>query len=254
MKKTLITLAALAMASVASAGTLAEKPDSPLLYADTYTAFPAQNVVVKEKLGSAFTMTLAINWDAACEYVGDWQRKATVAQVGSYTNNWWKSEIRMFETSEGSGDLRVGIRFDKDGMKDLHTDYGNVTVTSNTISDLGGGNIKFDQATYCVDGRLILTWTFDGSSTYTLSALKNDGTLGTATLAATEGTLWDSIGEEFGTVTYPAPAGIVNLGVTYAGVLDEADILAVSKAIPEPTTATLSLLALAGLAARRRRK
>ncbi len=244
MKKTLITLAALAMASVAQAADLAD--------ADLRVFAPEQNDVAKSYISSdnAFTMTLVIDWQKALDTVGDWNNKATIAEVGSYTNGWWASRLRVFEKGTS---LQVGIGYDKDGWKDLHTDYENVSVTGSGMS-LGGGNILFDKETYCVDGRLVLTWTFDGTDTYTLSALKNDGTLGTATLATTEGTLWDSIGEEYGKVTFPAVTGFVVDVAAFQGVLGEDNIIAVSEAIPEPTTATLSLLALAGLAARRRRK
>ncbi len=253
MKKTLITLAALAMASVAQAVTLED--------ADLRVPAPEQNEGANTTISTnqAYTMTLVIDWDTALSTVGNWSNKATIVEVGSVNNGWWSTQLRMFD-DEKTG-LQVGIRFNKDTdgdgtgeWLDLHEDNGNVTVTSSGITNTGKGNILFDKATYCVNGTLTLTWTFDGTDTYTLSALKNDGTLGTATLVAKEGTLWDSIGAEYGKVTFPAVTGFVEDAAAFKGVLGKDDIIAVSKAIPEPTTATLSLLALAGLAARRRRK
>ncbi len=213
----------------------------------------------------AFTLTFVINWQNALDYVGDWNNKKEIVNVGSFSNGWWKQGLQMFDNNTT---LQVGIYYWKDttnnGVDDstknaIHTDIsGCCTVTGSEGLDLGGGNIAFDQKTFCVDGRLVLTYTFDGSNTFTLSALTTKDTLATATITTNDGVLWDSIGAEYGYLDFPAHAtenSIVNQVVAFKGVLSTDDILAISKdVIPEPTTATLSLLALAGLCARRRRK
>ncbi len=86
--------------------------------------------------------------------------------------------------------------------------------------------------------------------------------------------IFDKQGQQIGTTTYGSSTGLrtsaslasiefsdaVTSAYLYTERLSEADIKAVTSelgkmaAIPEPTTATLSLLALAGLAARRRRR
>lgn len=59
-------------------------------------------------------------------------------------------------------------------------------------------------------------------------------------------------GVETGSFTISVPFGTVSEVQTWTGEVT-ADTIAESKLVPEPTTAALSLLALAGLAARRRR-
>ena len=56
-----------------------------------------------------------------------------------------------------------------------------------------------------------------------------------------------------GSFKISVPQGSVNNIHTWTGIVS-ADDIAATKTVPEPTTATLSLLALAGLAMRRRRK
>lgn len=90
-------------------------------------------------------------------------------------------------------------------------------------------------------------------------------TLFTATNMAQNAGTWNASGVSVvdangNTLTYTTDedkigtAGYYWLESTYAGEGTTNAVMLVAKAVPEPTTATLSLLALAGLAARRRRK
>ena len=105
--------------------------------------------------------------------------------------------------------------------------------------------------------------TFSGSRGATFSTtltmgetytLKNVGGDGNQTVSLYAGT--DVTGAALGTVTYNGNMNGGNADTTMGSVVNSqyAYVPTPAPSVPEPTTATLSLLALAGLAARRRRK
>ena len=86
-----------------------------------------------------------------------------------------------------------------------------------------------------------------------LTVLTNDGKC-TDLTASLAGLRWSSMGD---ITTISIDTDVVSTGYAFDGFLDTNSAYALNRAalgVPEPTTATLSLLALAGLAMRRRRK
>ena len=109
-----------------------------------------------------------------------------------------------------------------------------------------------------------LSWSTGSIATLVMTYSYDTGTTGVFTIADDKGNVLNQIGGDFYTGLRGSNINFDSLqlhsSVTSAYVFDhvmtsaEAKALGASMAIPEPTTATLSLLALAGLAARRRRK
>ncbi len=232
MKKTLITLAALAMASVAQADIFTDNlklADWDVTAKETYdTTFSN---------GGAYTLTFALDWNAVVSEIPSLDNK-TLIQMGSTPSDWFKSAV------------------------DLNVNGTDITVSARV--DYSGGwhdfvEITFDKDSFCIDGLLKLSVSFDGTDTYTLSAMKADEN-NTIVSASADNPYEDwnlaGAGQTYGKVLigHGISGDVVDSMLAFDTVLDEAGLKAASKAIPEPTTATLSLLALAGLAARRRRK
>lgn len=101
--------------------------------------------------------------------------------------------------------------------------------------------------------KMVLTLTYasaaSGGSTY-MTVVLNDGTTleySGQTSSSFKFTYTDVLGVS-------ANDDLVNSVYLFGSVLDASAVQSIHQSIPEPTTATLSLLALAGLAARRRRK
>ncbi len=117
--------------------------------------------------------------------------------------------------------------------------------SNSTSLTLGAANVE--------DGKAVVTYTFGGGNTKTLTLYALD--VATGTLASTSiETGWE-VSAAFDRLTVDTASGAVERAIVFNTALSSTEILALSTSvIPEPTTATLSLLALAGLAARRRRK
>lgn len=132
---------------------------------------------------------------------------------------------------------------------------GYISMTTGTATDNHFSAAKTD---------LRLTANSWNTITYTLSNNKWTATLGTTTSVAKElGTItWDTSADQVNKYSIGVKAPGYNSGAT--GLNDSGCKIAnmtiaytaapSTPVVPEPTTATLSLLALAGLAARRRRK
>ena len=174
------------------------------------------------------------------------------------------------------------INFDGTSDIGLQTNYGSYNHdsndgTPNVINTSGlwgcwnganaytfGSNSGFESASF---------WEGGVTAAVTLTYEYSKGTSGTFTLLDAEGNVLQSVGGEYNTT-------LRGQGLTYSSVVFDSNIVTntyvfnqvvtaeeakslgkaaataalQSGAVPEPTTATLSLLALAGLAARRRRK
>ena len=113
------------------------------------------------------------------------------------------------------------------------TSMGNVgfqTGTANLVTSFGSTS----GTTLSTFNPLTYTLTLDGSA-LTVSVTDKDGETWSDDYTIKSGVTFDSIG-------FIMDGGVGNVGIKNISI------------VPEPTTATLSLLALAGLAARRRRK
>ncbi len=145
------------------------------------------------------------------------------------------------------------------GISDVKTSASNRSLTF-TLSAAGGGSLTLDAATsyrFLTVSEDVINYVTQAGMTYAAG-----GT--TATAATLSGTTISK--------GLKAPGMRVNSGaaasddfrlisgsngtstMNYFVVIDDISISPVTAAVPEPATATLSLLALAGLAARRRRK
>ncbi len=202
MKKTLIALAALAMASVASAA------DKPI----TFTIPTGGNFY-----GGSFEQDFKIDSGNFAETVlmAYWGNNSS-AQNPSANAYFIKAENNLVTITVGRGHFNT---------------YGDITSTwSWYVSDYKTGSFTFAK-----DDTLL--------TTYTLKVTGGD--------QAQQVTVTDCDGVAL--ITFEAYNGNLNGGDNGADTPITAQMNR-QFAIPEPTTATLSLLALAGLAARRRRK
>ncbi len=246
MKKTLITLAALAMASVASAA----------ITTNSYTAADF-GTDKSNSNGSWKVLTL----DTTLDYATNWTLSATFT-IGSANYNGWGTPA--FATGNdifsGSG-LQIYLANNKypddyadsslagepTGEKALRSKWFNSEHNSGVMTGTKSGDIL--TLTYSYDkasDQLTIGYSLDRAGTIYHDNLSND--------------TWY---KATGSVVKPAEISELSTGIlgldgwsigsitTTYGVADPATG---GGAIPEPATATLSLLALAGLAARRRRK
>ncbi len=253
MKKTLITLAALA-ASVAGAATIDE------------AAYNLSGDNLKDSsltgLSTDFTMTLVLDWDKIATNSGAWNDQSRVVLGTHGQTNWWTTGFGMFAGGgDFTGQLAVSMILDNKpqsltGANDTDAEDG-VTVNAGFI---GEGYFIVDN-THNVNGKLALTFSYvadsdseteGNQSVGTLYALKNDGTL--SAVYATQDNVWNLAADPFN-IAGVTDKGAMSQLLIFDSALSAAEVAAVSTAVvPEPATATLSLLALAGLAARRRRK
>ncbi|MBR3902773.1 MAG: PEP-CTERM sorting domain-containing protein [Akkermansia sp.] len=166
----------------------------------------------------------------------------------------------------GIGNLNSGIVTLADNyyiVNQSHSYWGLNSADSNNLTGNSAWTLEVTDNTYTytsTEGELPILWT--QNSTGTGSAMRTVGSALGVTIAS-DGT------DSFITLTYTG-SDITDVFVLKGSVLDASEIAfknnigSVSSAtltlngqtyaIPEPATATLSLLALAGLAARRRRK
>lgn len=222
MKKTLITL--LALAGVAAADT-ATTPEEL-----TWTALS----ITTPADGAVAAGNSAIDWSEA---------------TGDLTNSWALSftldpsrlsNQYLFGTVKGSsGADGYTLQITSDGAIRLNANKSNelLSVGSYTADDSAVAItlqfVKFvDTEGEFKSGVFTLTVGNDSAS-YTIDAVDN-----TVFTKGSNNNVWTNGGAE----------KLSGISLQYA------DSVVVTETVPEPTTATLSLLALAGLAARRRRK
>ncbi len=249
MKKTLITLAALA-ASVASAATV----DFTTLSGDsTVTLNTPQwaNGGWDYNSGNTLTLSGATTVDSATKTISD--AEATV----TYTNGVYNL-FRLHdsaETHDGPYIMSAGIiNFGLNGSLNVTTQSGGLNLAEmgmkwNVVLDFV---IETDDAALLEAGTAVLTrtiFTANGQGIWNREGNNAAFTLAVDSLQTdVEATKVDTLGTEAGNwkLTNPSENSVaIEYVVKY---------VAAAPAVPEPTTATLSLLALAGLAARRRRK
>lgn len=263
MKKTIIVLVALA-----SGTALAE--DAALLWDLTYTG---TNYAITDANGDAYTTLSYFNAtsttveDGVCTTKGEGDRLllsdsnthgltlggdySFVIQGGAVTNpNNWATLFGLGNiNSTSSNSAQIKISDSSNGNLGI---YGENSIFSDISSTT--------QTPVGKMGTYILTMqAIDNDTASKATLYYNGATVCSATIKDTEGkTAWRgkdlayfTIGgrlRDTGSLTQMA---ITNVQL-YNGVLSDSQIASLS--IPEPTTATLSLLALVGLAAHRRRK
>ncbi len=268
MKKTLIVLAALAMASVASA---ASTPNNGVGIADATYTTPTGIVDEFSGVKGSFTMQLVLDWDTAMTNLGDWKKKTEIS-TATGTALWNPLNVRLFKHEDSNVNaLQVAFGHSEGGDGTNPSPVQNITplASSNLDTDIvtDKTSLQLNASDYKnADGKLILFTSYDASAnTFTLFALRNDGYISsyyfnTTMNLANDDYKYVAMRQIDGTGSV-VTGSIANPGnaIESIAVFDHAmDKNAVKyymqTSIPEPATATLSLLALAGLAARRRRK
>ncbi len=288
MKKTLITIAALAAASLAANaeligqwefeenlnGTMPSSVGATAKDTAGYTTSVAQGTVltenregawrVEDNMGSALTLSgtnrvILTGYNETFARSIDMSKSFTIGAYVNFSENF--SDIAtIFGTGSGTGSgLAVAITGnDTNGYKFDLLKKSVVHVETNVISDLNANewnhvalSYSYDAttqtgtATWLLNGWEVATQTFSstGDSNYNNLYWNKPGYEG----ATIGGTSVDAVTGFDGTLQLDR-VQVFNTALTAYEVRQAAGI------IPEPTTATLSLLALAGLAARRRRK
>ncbi len=270
MKKTIIALLALSGVAGAFTDTVwnfenttatssgvsndgAFKPSGTATYVETGLTLGTEfgNYSLNADLGYAIDLTSS-QWTttAGSAYWGDGPGYIRLGRNGqSFTLITYvkfdsvSGEQFLFGTGSGNA---AGVAFGIDnGKLDLlakgkahHVLTGNYTLSANTWYNLA---VSYDQATG------VASFYVNGDSVGSLTGLNAidcaDG--GGAASAFGSGSS-DSLQGEF--------AGEIAQFQILSGAKTKAEILSAANLVPEPATATLSLLALAGLAARRRRR
>ncbi len=220
MKKTLITLAALAMASVAQAAV-----------SDVYTSEQI------DSLNTSGSLTLA----NAINFGYDWTLNATVNLKGSYTSqaNFYGGAALATGSNPGSRDVFFRL-WQPDGSHSWRETVYNLNASGDT--------------TYGSSPSIRLSGDTDITLSYNATTEK---------LTYTISGKYQTTNEEGAALTDFTKSITIDIANTHESISvlststndsNSVKALSYTSAIPEPTTATLSLLALAGLAARRRRK
>ncbi len=240
MKKTLITLLALC-------GVAAAADNAPI----EYDAYILQKDNTSQKITSLTSSRGQIWFNEDAATLSSWMIEFSLDKLNG-------GNSVLFATNYGTtggGDERYGL-----SVYSWYNQTG-VTIGKDNSHFSGAANLTFpsdpklpvtlrlaydavgDMAyLYCVETDAITS--VATTTDYTL----NGSTIGGASDVSGLGTFWTDGGSDHFTISTVTDMSAL------AGNADSFAKYVKTKTVPEPTTATLSLLALAGLAARRRRK
>ncbi len=199
-----------------------------------------------------YTMTLVIDWRAVTENAGFNSEYQTVLQLSHDGNDETAKEFQFCYVRDDAGNLtQAAYTILNHDSNALAATYPIATFQDYLYED------SFVLTLAVTEGKgMLYTYNFETQSIKKLHGVDQP---------------WYATNEPFNTVSIASGlTDEVNSVYIFNTTLGDEDVLAVTKAaaeavvaesggdssstIPEPTTATLSLLALAGLAARRRRK
>ncbi len=217
MKKTLIALTALAMASVAFAAT-----------ETTSTTYAFTNGIATLGTGLTHEMTWTLTGTVGfgSEKAGDWGTALVATGDDPVAVEFWNG-FQVFLNTSG----KVLSKFNGASEQDAFTGLNHSSVLTYTLSwDAATKKMALDLS---AGARTQHRETVIDNANFTLACLSTN----TNSAMASAGTYAWEMSDVTVSVTTEIP-----------------DVTPDTPAVPEPTTATLSLLALAGLAARRRRK
>lgn len=222
----------------------------------TLIAFGSCAMGATETFGSATkTATISLTFDvAALEAISD---------INFMGNGETKPNFFMFNGSWGSGEAgSLGLANNGSSGSDTSGLWSSWVKgdASGQATDTGLGSIFTSSTNWDIIEAITLVYSYrtptTGATTVNLAVSigYDDGTLTT-------------YGETKSNIVFSGTSGFSSTGLTTNDTyvtsyefssdytsLEDAKKMSAALAIPEPTTATLSLLALAGLAARRRRK
>lgn len=249
MKKTIIALMALAgIASAASIGcdemTDTQKTDVVAKWTDSQTLTSGSDVYSDSDTGTSFTISFDIT------KINVTSTDSNIASFAGSHHEWGWDDGKLFIRMSESGSLTLintnGTSTNSHSSYFDGSTYGNPTVSAYT-SDLG--------LTAADSLSSITTYTLvSNAADKTFTIYKNGTQIDQWTNWNTDtGLIGMQLGGRYGGGTKLADGETVEFdNVTiWDKALTTAEVSALI--VPEPTTATLSLLALAGLAARRRR-
>lgn len=271
MKKTIIALlatgGAFSVASAALSETQLANPYQPTLNS-TATSLDMKNILPQDDSCRSFTAVMTLDVNAL-----------SVFAPGNDTNAAKKTPILSWIVAGEKGhSVNISVNNISSGGKitgaGFYVEYEQNNTHTNCAlpGDTTAANTKFSTngdaaatALSSVDWANIhsaaLTLTYNGDSAKIgplgvqiyFTTMMNDGTLSTLN-AGSDGIRWTN-GSDLNTHTIGYEPTYLDALTIYSGyaTAEQAELLNNQLLVPEPTTATLSLLALVGLAARRRR-
>ncbi len=247
MKKTLITLAALSMVSVASAAN-GVADDWATDYEISSGRYWAPGCTDYGTTANSYTWIAVLDWDTAVSNLGIWSDKSRIYATDN-RNTTAALGFSLFKNNDGD----IQFMFSEHNGKDLWVDTASNYATTQ-FKKTDGSSTVLTETNYANQGKLVLSFSYDDTNKiYTMGALTASGDVHTLTVQ--KESTWDVLAyngidlKNHTTSIVESLAWYDNTALTGTSLQ-----YAMQTAIPEPATATLSLLALAGLAARRRRK
>ena len=245
MKKTLITLLALGGLAMGEAITInqhdghqhiATSSKHSLLVTSTIDADAVESIITTVNMNKALLSIKVSNSDAKSVGVGSYDNKTTIRTFNStVAGSTVSSTGNIFSWTDAEGTsatANLNDYFESEGIVSgaLTIGYNSANTTGATDTTKG---IYLAFSVLYSDGKVLTLCGHNSGETFPNYHIEN--------------------------ITYDnsllnAPTIVVNTDSTDAAVNMTQVLAANLKAVPEPSTATLSLLALCGLAARRRRK
>ena len=231
MKKTLITLLALAGAAVAADSTPITLPGSNdfkwIAGSNASGIGTGATAEIVQKLATAITASNIGNTDTVGWFGGTGQ---------NYAQNSYPNDISITSSTSFTFTARGGLSGEYVALGVKLTEAAeSITLTFDTNNKLG----------YSL-------WSYDGTTATQLIGLTHQSASGSVSQTYNTDTVENSQLFVVWTANYPGTNNAAGGGTAIA-VSNIALSYTAAPAVPEPATATLSLLALAGLAARRRR-
>lgn len=247
MKKTLLTLSLLAVSSLAAKAVgwgdsyAYSENGATITLTDTPSSFTVVAVVDIEKLQAVMAKDAALT---KATLIDAWQVRddkdnagaAGVHEIGLQTN---------YSSYDHDGDSSTAALISTSGIYGCWNQGGAYSFEMNSGFESGAfwSDIK--------EASVVLTYSYSTGAMGLFTGVKNDGSV--VTLGGTFNTTLR--GKDMTFDTFKFDTNIVTEAFVFNSVstVEQATYMGYTV-IPEPATATLSLLALAGLAARRRRR
>ncbi len=241
MKKTLIALMALCGISLGEEFSLS----TAIATLDSTSS----TITLSNQTGNSYYMTVILNAEAITAFVGGESINKTIAS------------LTLANTSAG---LAVGTSSGVSEVKGATYAAGTALSANNSSYWTNGPMPKTSEISEISDADYVaISFGITGSKN-TMGTIVSTYDSKGALLGCTPYCELQYVSAAVGTSAVLTGAAIdtsyINQGFVYTGSYDQDTLLAASSAavkslaVPEPTTATLSLLALAGLAVRRRRR
>ena len=234
MKKTLLTLSLLAVSALAA---------NAATWGDSYIYSEDGTAITLGSSTQAFTAVAVVDVDAL----------KSVMLAGASNTRYTLIDAWQVR-AEGANGNEIGLQTNFSSNNNKITSSGLWGSWNQGSAYSFGMDSGFQAETFWTgvdQASVVLTYSSGTGTTAIFTAIKNDGSV--TTLGGTWNTDLKSSGMEIDKFTFDST--IVEQSFVFSNVstVDQAKTLGYTV-IPEPATATLSLLALCGLAARRRRK